>query len=376
MKLRTHLMVSVASVVFFATVQPVSAGPKPVHIIAESSEIHHMAVSSDNVHLVYSARGKGKSTHALKVWTIVKHPYRRKKLTLGVGASFSPDSSKIVYYSEAKGDNRYWVSTINPNGKGERNFGVEGVDPSASTASYSPTGRTILFTNRSGTYLVPVEGEAEPRQVTTRVLTAPHWHPSAPKVVFERKGGGVGELDVISGQIEALTPKGVGHRPRYSPDGLQVLFMVDFKIYVQSVADRSRREVVAEGVDAYWSNSGKGIVVVNEMGTFTKGQVIDLPDLSISWVPLDGTEALKLMDKAHGVAVRAGGRDLFISRHRVGVFRLKLPELDGEAEARRGLKSSATKTAPGRKEPVPKFSPPKTRATDKAIDPKVIKAVQ
>lgn len=353
-----------------------AAEPKAVQIIQERSEIHHMAVSPDKNRLVYSAREKGKSTHSLKIWTIESRPYKRKKLTQGVGASFAPDSERIVYYSETKGDNRYWVTTIDNRGKGIKDYEVQGLDPSAAKASISPTGKTILFTNRSGSYLVPVAG-GEPRQVTTKVLTAPDWHPSAPKVVYERKGGGIAVLDVINGDITNITPSRTGHRPRYSPDGKHVVFMVDFKIYVQEI-DTGKRRSVAEGVEAFWSNAGKGLIVLKETGTYTKGQVIDLADLSVTWVALDGSKKVTLMEKAHGATVHTEGRDVYMALHKVGVYHAKLPELPGEAEARKKLAAPMNAVDPDRsdKQPVRKFAPPKRRATDKPIDPNVLKAVQ
>ncbi len=376
--LRTSFFLAATLIVSsVASVSPASAQPKPVQIITEKAEIHWIDVAPDGSRLVYSARSPKKEEHDLKVWTIAERPYKFKTIAKGVAGEFSSDGQRIVFYSEARLEKPYWVTLIEPTGKEEKGFEAQGIDPTAARASWSPTGRTILYTNRSGAYLLDI-ATGESRQITTKVLTAPTWHPSAPELIFEKKGGGLARLDVIEGEIEDLSSR--GHVPRYSPDGKQLLYMHDFKIHIMDLETKKSR-MITEGISARWTNAGLGIVALKESGTMTKGESFDIADLSATWVSLVDGAQVPLMGKAHGVSMRSNGRDLYFGVHRDGVYHVKLPALAGESELRKklGVSDPEEEEEEGgalEDEPVKKFDPPKGRATDKPIDSKVLKAIQ
>lgn len=351
---------------------------KPIQLATEKRELYNPVASPDGRYLIFDARVPGKTEREVTVVVLGSKPIKRR-FSRGTGAAFSPDSEQVVFYSAARDDNRYWVATAGtPFGRSEKIYDIEGIDPSAARALYSPDGTQVLVTNRTGTWLLTL-ANGDVRQLTTTVLTAPHWHPSEPRVVFERRGGGISVLDVNSGQTEKITGNGAGHKPRWSPDGKRLVFMHELEIYTWDMETRDRKKI-APGVEARWSNSGLGLIILAETGSFTQGESFELADMRLSWVPLQGdAQPQVLMEKAHGVAVGPDGRTLFAVVHKEGAWQMKVDSIEGEDAARKALETGAATPPAGQEAPAGDQSGerrPPVKRPDRPIDPDVLKAVQ
>lgn len=354
-----------------ALVSVASAQSKPLQITVEKSEVHYPTVSPDGNHLVYSARIAGDTRHDLNVVTLTGRMPRKKRVAHGSGATFSPDSARVLYYSEEQRDNRYWITTARVNGRDKRQYEAEGLDPTAALALHSPDGAQILFTNRKGTHVLDV-ASGQHKRISTKVLTNPTWHPAGGVIAYEKRGGGVVLMDVTTGERRNLVS---GHKPRWSPDGSQLLWMHDFTIFTMAI-DTGEKRRIGPGADAIWSNAGLALIVLEESGSFTQGASFEVPDLKARWVPLaEGVAAKPLMDKLHGLAVTPDGRFIYAAVHNEGIYRLRLDALDGQDAARKALSTPAAAPSVAPSAAVPDRKPPVKRP-DRPIDPDVLKAVQ
>ncbi len=353
---------------------------KPLPLTIDKSEVHHVAVSPDGQLIAYSARVPGKPKHDL---VLLSAPgpsgVKTKRVAQGVGATFSPDSADVLFYTEAKADNRYWLATVPTQGRiVEKDWKALGVDPSAALPKFSPEGDAIIYVNQQGTHLLDLEtGDSE--RLTTKSIGSPQWHPGGNVVAFERRGGGISLMDVTNNVIKDITGSG-GRKPRWSPNGRQLLFIDDLKVTILDLATQDKRRI-GQGVDAIWTNYGLAVVLFGETDTETEGESFPMADLRLTWVPLaEGAQSIVLMDKAHTAAAR--GRALYVGVHREGLYKLNLPLLDSDREARKsikeppGLRLASPDEAAGQAEGQPRKLKPPTKRPNKPIDPDVLKAVQ
>jgi len=126
-----------------------------------------------------------------------------------------------------------------------------------SEPTWSPDGSLIAYSaDRGGNFDIWVQpvGEGDPVQVTKSPAHdwQPDWAPKGNRLVFrsERDGGGLYVVPVLGGNERKVSD--FGYRPRWSPDGTQILFssilrtVVEVpKVYVVGLAGLPPREVLA-----------------------------------------------------------------------------------------------------------------------------------
>ena len=126
-----------------------------------------------------------------------------------------------------------------------------------SEPSWSPDGRMIAYSSdRSGNFDIWVRpvGEGDPVRVTTSEAHdwQPDWAPEGNRLVFrsERDGGGLFVTPVLGGKERKVSS--FGSRPRWSPDGAQILFYSSPletleipKVYVVGLDGKPPREVLS-----------------------------------------------------------------------------------------------------------------------------------
>jgi Tol biopolymer transport system component/DNA-binding winged helix-turn-helix (wHTH) protein len=144
-----------------------------------------------------------------------------------------------------------------------------------SEPSWSPDGRMIAYSSdRSGNFDIWVQpvGEGNPVRVTTSDAHdwQPDWAPEGNRLVFrsERDGGGLFVTPVLGGKERKVSS--FGSRPRWSPDGAQILFYSSPlqtteipKIYLVGLDGKPPREVMADFLPQFgffrlaWRPDGK-----------------------------------------------------------------------------------------------------------------------
>ncbi len=166
----------------------------------------------------------------------------------------------------------------------------------------SPDGTQVAFScNLSGrweVYLMPLDGSAPPRQVTTGPggKFAPRWSPDGRRLayVLDLDGGELLDIyvyDLATGQHVNLTPgtpDTIQPSFSWSPDGSQIAFISDrsgrFDTYVMPATGGCPRPVLAlpyPDEEVRWSPDGRWLAVVSQ----TQGQ-----DHWIFLVPVEGGE--------------------------------------------------------------------------------------
>ncbi len=350
-----------------------TAQSTPKLLVESEAQVFFPALSPDGKWLSWSVVEKKGQTRSLYAGLIGKKLWA-KRIAHGVGAVFTPDSEHIAHLSEAKGDNRLWLAQVPREGGSLKNFDIEGIDPTTAQVILLRDGEAFVVVNTRGTFLVPVAG-GEPQRMTGDLLTNLHRHPMDDRIVYEQRGGGIAIFDPNTQDVTSLTRRGVGVSPRWSPDGRFVVMVHDMEIQIIEVATRKRR-TVGEGVRAYWTNMGLGLVILDETGTFTEGGQIPVADLKAQWVKLDTPgEAVTLMEKVHEVAADPTGRRFVFATHGEGIYKLDFEALPGEdkrrAERKAGLSSSAPKTQAQQGSPkLPKTRPRRPISSD------TLKAIQ
>ena len=345
----------------------VSAQEQPRRVYKEKAEIRFLAVSPDGTYVAYSVWQDRKRVHKLNCVLLGKRT-KARLVGYGVGARFAPDGARMLFYSEAKGDNKYWLSLVAPKGGPITDLGVEGMNPTAVGPSWAPDGARILFVNPSGAYLIPPE-LAEATRLSTKTLSNASWHPNGESIAFERKGGGISLIQVATGETRDLTPTSHGVAAVWSPDGKQLAYVHEHEIYLLDPGTRKRKKV-SEGTRVLWTNSGLGLLVFDETGSFTEGEASPIPDLTVKYLALDGSKEMELFGKVHDALVLPDGRTVFAAVHRDGIYRRQLPRLPGEP-AGGDVTPTDGKRGDGGKVPTLPITRPKRK-----LDPDVIKAIQ
>ncbi len=157
--------------------------------------------------------------------------------------------------------------------------------------TWSPDGRFIAYdSDRGGNFDIWVRpvGGGDAVQVTKAPAHdwQPDWSPGRSLIAFrsERDGGGLYTVPVLGGHEQKISP--FGYRPRWSPDGSQVLFtdmwqgvgLLNFKmkLYVVRPGGGEPREVLADfmrgssGVYSFaWHPDGQRITVLRGDGFWT-----------------------------------------------------------------------------------------------------------
>lgn len=340
------------------------AQDNPRRIYRAKGEIRSPAVSPDGKTLVYSVWQEKRYAHKLRFLTIGKRVKARDS-GWGVGAAFSADGSQLLYLSEAKGDGKYWITISDPKGSNARDLGFEGSNPEGNPPAWSPDGTQILLVNPAGSYLIPVEGK-EGQRISVKTLGNGSWSPDGKHIVYEAKGGGISTLTVGAGTTEALTRKFQGFAGKWAPDGKHIAWVGEEGVVVFNVAT-GKRKTVGEGTRFVWTHDGAGLLLLAETGEFTQGATTPVPDLSVSWVGLDGKAPQPIaIPKVHHAITGENGRTVFFAVHNDGIYRMRLPEPGTEA-------SKAVPDGPARKTTP---SLPIKRPGGRKIDADTLKAIQ
>ena len=146
-----------------------------------------------------------------------------------------------------------------------------------SEPTWSPDGRLIAYSSdRSGNFDIWVQpvGEGHPVRITTSPAHdwQADWAPEGNRLVFrsEREGGGLYVVPVLGGNEHKVAS--FGYRPRWSPDGTQILFYSSIlrnntaeipKLYLVGLDGKPPREVLTDFLPEFkafradWHPDGK-----------------------------------------------------------------------------------------------------------------------
>ncbi|MBV9959355.1 MAG: PD40 domain-containing protein [Acidobacteria bacterium] len=232
-------------------------------------------------------------------------------------AVFSPDGTRIAFYSNRGNGTELWV--MNSNG-GNQSMIASGFSP-ISLPRWSPDGTKLLFSavifHDYQIYVVNADG-SNMRQLTTDTADDiyPEWSPDGLKIVFESYRSNIPAspnlyrniyvMDADGSNQTRLTidPRGA-YFPRWSPDGTKIAFLSlrdgNYEIYVMSPYGLNQTRVTQTAVTDFnyqWSPDGGRLVyerfgdiyVINADGSSLR-QLTTHPDTDQipDWSP-DGTK--------------------------------------------------------------------------------------
>jgi Tol biopolymer transport system component/DNA-binding winged helix-turn-helix (wHTH) protein len=157
---------------------------------------------------------------------------RAKRMIAATGRNvrprFSPDGARLVFESSRSGRYEIWLSDAS--GANQRPLTTLG-SPFASSASWSPDGRSVAFDARvdSSADLHVIDMEtSRVRRLTDGAgdELAPAWSPDARSIFFESNRSGEWEIWKVAGTGGSWTrvTRGGGSVPMISPDGSSLYF--------------------------------------------------------------------------------------------------------------------------------------------------------
>ena len=307
---------------------PVGAHAQSTKQVLElKKEIRFLSVSPDGQLLTYAVRHKEESYHFLYYLDLTVRRPKPKKVSPGLAATFSPDGESLVYYNDAKGDNKYWLTLINRKGNNATDLGVASIAPDSIVPTFNPQGSQILYGTAQGTFLIPPEGKVT-ELVSHAMFNRPRWFPDGKSILYERQGGGISILNLESGDADTITPDFKGFHGDVSPDGTHIVLSYDGKIYQFEVATKDH-EKIAEAEKAIYSPDGRGLLLFRSLGTMTKGDVVERPDYELVFMPFDGSDEIRVATKAHDAVFASDAYTIYVTVHWDGIYRVVLP---GEPE--------------------------------------------
>jgi hemolysin type calcium-binding protein/WD40 repeat protein len=182
----------------------------------------------------------------------------------GVGASASPDASRVAYVRAGT------LYSSKPDGTDERSLAVVGA-PSGSDvvgAAWSPDGTRIAISSGGALLVVNVDGSGS-RQLNTG--TNPSWSPDGSMIAFERAG----QVWLLAADNSGERYLAAGRFPQFSPHSATVAYISDrqhvpggatayqYALYVQPISSVAHKLV--DDVHPYspprWSPTGALIAV-------------------------------------------------------------------------------------------------------------------
>ena len=193
------------------------------------------------------------------------------------GPAWSPDGSKIAFWSNREGKNKIYVMDADGSNV-KRLTNLDGVDP-----VWSPDGHKILFgSERDGNpelYVMDEDGSNQTR--LTRNLAADgatSWSPDGSKIAFASNRDNpnpynwdIYVMDADGGNVKRIVDDlEYDAEPRWSPDGQRMLFVTgrnqSFDVYVMNADGSDQRNLTADLDDpcgaGTWSRDGKSIAFV------------------------------------------------------------------------------------------------------------------
>jgi len=196
-------------------------------------------------------------------------PRLTQSLTTGVGASWSPDDTRLVFeHVEAHG--QHGVYRVDAAGGGLQRL-ASGTDP-----AWSPDGARIAFVRGKDVYAIDPDGTHQLKLTTTaRPTTGPlSWSPDSKRIAVARSGDIYSIRADATGETRLTTSPHVEAQPSWSPNGAKVAYVDE-------------------------SGSSPGVGVVNADGAGAT-RVTKANDSSPAWSPDSSRIAYVRVDTGQG----------------------------------------------------------------------------
>jgi Tol biopolymer transport system component len=212
-------------------------------------------------------------------------------------------------------------------GTGAREL-IPGGTGNQSGVAWSPDGLRLIYAEDGSLYIADLAGTA-PQRLDTGCSAAadPAFSPDGTRIVFRRGcTGRIATMDLASGRVVDLesTAAVVGDRPRWSPDGRQIVFSTSYKepggtdVYMVDADGQSLRKLTTKALPGRypeWSPDGARIVFTSYVSTILgsgANQYMDVKQNTYTVLP-DGADLQRLT--TDGISVGASwtseGRILF-----------------------------------------------------------------
>jgi Tol biopolymer transport system component len=281
------------------------AGGTPVRLTTSSEADYSPRWSPDGDVIVFGrANGGGGGTD---LYVMGPDGSNQTNLTNGGGTTniplaWSPDSMRILMYSDASGQFDLWM--IRPDGSDPVKL-TDTVDAER-YASWSPDGSTIAFSSMtagsSNIWLMDADG-SNPRSLTgtTGTYLMPAWSPDGSKIAYVDGNASYGDIWVMnadgSNRVN-LTNSAIPDEiePAWSPDGTRISYTSDidgdYDIWMMSLDGTGKAHLtdhVAAEYDAGWESVNRLPIVVDDEATVHRGQSAEIAPLSND-SDLDGEE--------------------------------------------------------------------------------------
>lgn len=287
--------------------------------------------------------------------------HRRDQSNLNTAPAISPQGDRVAFFSDRRQYTDVYVMSAF-DGKiqrrvirGERNVQFESIPSFRSTMTWSPDGRELGLTAKSGgrdvLYIVQADrGKIERRfELPCESLYDPAWSPTGDSIVVAGVHNGRSDLWLVNtanGATTRLTQDAYDEKqPCWSPDGRTITFSSDrvvpivlhpgrhergfgrYALYTLTLADRSiEPRVITSGDDRSpaWSPDGRLLAFVSDYGGAPNIFVYDTVDSTVTQLTdiLGGIESLswsRQNDRLVFSAYNRGGFDVFAVREPLAV---------------------------------------------------------
>jgi Tol biopolymer transport system component len=217
--------------------------------------------------------------------------------------SWSPDGSRIAFYSDVNGHADLFV--MQADGTGRENL-TQTPEFDEGAPAFSPDGRDLAYdTDRDGNYEIYIRDleTGADRRLTNDAARdlAPAWHPDGDRLVFMSDRASRPEFDVFQIRadgtgLERLTAAPSNWFPQFSPDGTRLAMHVWRDVSVLVMANRQMRRLTNEPYDGMypsWSPDGTKLAFMSSRN----GR------MEIFTMNADGSEQQRLVTMPTGGAI-------------------------------------------------------------------------